>query len=755
MMRMICREILFLWLTFISFHFTGKATLTSSDNNDQYNGGVLMNHEHNQEKRANRLINEKSPYLLQHAYNPVDWYPWGEEAFKKASDEDKPIFLSIGYSTCYWCHVMEREVFENESIAELMNKYVVSIKVDREERPDIDRIYMAALQAMTGSGGWPMSMFLTPDRKPFFGATYIPPTAKYGRAGFEDVLARIHEVWTTDRKEILETGGQIEGHIRTFLAPASNHTAAGKQALDQGFQSFLKSYDGKNGGFGNSPKFPTPVSFNFLLRYFKRTGENQALEMTLETLKSMYNGGMYDHLGGGFHRYSTDARWHVPHFEKMLYDQAQITVAYLEAYQITHDRFYADVAHDILNYVEREMTHPDGGFYSAEDAESALDPKQPTHKKEGAFYTWKKEEIDSLLTKHESKLFGYAFDVKTAGNVVEDPHNEFSGLNVLHRIHSTAEAATHFKISGTDVETNLEVARKKLLTARTNRPHPHLDDKILLSWNGLMISAFAKASQVLDEPKYLRVAGRASEFVLAKMINNKGGALLRRYRDREARFEAHLEDYAFFVQALVDLYESSFDIRWLQEALRLTEKQNKLFFDEQNGGFFDTSGSDSTILVRTKESTDGAEPSGNSVAILSLLRLAQMTDNQEYAKMAEKSLQYFGERMLAIPAGTAQFLVALDFSLVKPKQIILAGPADRADTKNLLKEVHSHYLPAKVVLLADGGPGQEMLSSFVPFLKSIQMIGGKAIAYVCENYACQLPTNDVVVLRQQLANKED
>jgi hypothetical protein len=714
-----------------------------------------MNQEHNKGKHANRLINEKSPYLLQHAYNPVDWYPWGEEAFKKARDEDKPIFLSIGYSTCYWCHVMEREVFENDSIAELMNKYVVSIKVDREERPDIDRIYMAALQAMTGSGGWPTSMFLTPDRKPFFGATYIPPMAKYGRSGFEDVLMRIHEVWTTDRREILEAGGQIEGHIRTYLAPESNPTAAGKQALDQGFQSFLKSYDGKNGGFGSSPKFPTPVTFNFLLRYFKRTGEQQALEMTLATLRSMYNGGMYDHLGGGFHRYSTDARWHVPHFEKMLYDQAQITVAYLEAYQITHDRFYAEVARDILNYVEKEMTHPDGGFYSAEDAESALDSKQPTHKKEGASYTWKKEEIDSLLTAQASKLFEYVFDVKSTGNVQEDPQNEFPGLNVLHRIHTTVEAAAHFKISAPDVETSLDVARKKLLAARSSRPHPHVDDKILLSWNGLMISAFARASQVLDEPKYLHVAERASKFVLTKMTDGRTGTLLRRYREGEARFEAHLEDYAFFVQALIDLYESSFDIQWLQKALDFTEKQNKLFYDAQNGGFFDTSGSDSTILVRTKESTDGAEPSGNSIAILNLLRLAQMTDNQQYARIAEKSLQYFGERMLAIPAGTAQFLVALDFSLVKPKQIIIAGPAGTTDTKNLLREIHSHYLPAKVVLLADGGPGQEMLSSFVPFLDSIQMIEGKATAYVCENYACKLPTNDVAVLRQQLANKED
>ncbi len=701
--------------------------------------------------KPNKLVKEKSPYLLQHAYNPVDWYPWGDEAFEKAQREDKPIFLSIGYSTCYWCHVMEREVFENESIAELMNRYVVSIKVDREERPDIDRIYMAALQAMTGSGGWPMSMFLTSDRKPFFGATYIPPKAKYGRAGFEDVLTRIHEVWTAERSEIVESGEQIADHLRSFLAPAASPTSVGKQALDLGFQSFLRSFDPTNGGFGGAPKFPTPVSFNFLLRYYHRTDEKQALEMVLATLKSMFNGGMYDHLGGGFHRYSTDARWHVPHFEKMLYDQAQIAVAYLEAYQITHEKFYAAVVRDILNYVEREMTHPDGGFYAAEDAESALDPKNPSRKKEGAFYTWKKTEIDSLLTSHEGELFGYIFDVQAAGNVLEDPHGEFTGLNVLHRIHTVDEGAAQFKIMADDALKTLNRAQEKLLRAREDRPYPHRDDKILLSWNGLMISAFAEAAQVLDEPKYLRIAKRASEFILTHMIDKEGGILLRRYRDGEARFDGHLEDYAFFIQALIDFYEASFDIQWLKEAVELTEKMISYFYDSGEGGFFDTTGKDTTLLVRTKESTDGAEPSGNSIAILNLLRLAQMTGSRNYAQMAEKSLEYFGERILAIPSAVAQFLIAVDFSMVKPQQIIIAGLADWADTKAMMREIHSHFLPVKILLLADGGAGQEWLSSYVPFLKSVTRIDGKATAYICENYACQVPTNSVHELRQQLS----
>jgi hypothetical protein len=469
----------------------------------------------------------------------------------------------------------------------------------------------------------------------------------------------------------------------------------------------------------------------------------------------MFNGGMYDHLGGGFHRYSTDARWHVPHFEKMLYDQAQIAVAYLEAFQITHHEFYAAVARDILKYVEKEMTHPEGGFYSAQDAESAPDRKNPAYKKEGAFYTWTKEEINSLLTLHESDVFSYVFDVQPAGNVLEDPHGEFPNLNVLHRIHTIDEAAAHFKVMNNDLTRTLDHAREKLLRDRLIRPYPHLDDKILLSWNGLMISAFARASQILQDDKFLRIAERASEFVLEKMMERETGILLRRYREGEARFEAHMEDYAFFIQALIDLYEASLEIQWLKKALDLTQNMIGLFYDSQNGGFFDTAGSDATLLVRTKESTDGAEPSGNSIAILNLLRFSQMTDNREFAQMAEKSLRYFGERMQAIPQGMTQFLVALDFSLMKPKQIIIAGLADQADTRELLREVHSQFLPAKVLLFADGGAGEEMLSSSVPFLKSIAMIDGKATAYVCENYACQLPTNSVHELRQQLSRSKD
>ncbi len=716
-----------------TFHDSNKGTMKQ----DQEKG-----------RKHNALISEKSPYLLQHASNPVDWYPWGEQAFAKARAEDKPIFLSIGYSTCYWCHVMEREVFENDSIAELMNKFVVSIKVDREERPDIDRIYMAALQAMTGSGGWPMSMFLTPDRKPFFGATYIPPVAKYGRPGFPDIITRIHEVWTKDRNNILEAGEQIEDHIRSFLDPAATPATADRKVLDKGFESFSRSFEREYGGFSNAPKFPTPVSFNFLLRYYHSTGKAEALEMSLTTLKNMYRGGIYDHLGGGFHRYSTDARWHVPHFEKMLYDQAQLTVSYLEAFQVTQDPFYAGVARDILRYVQREMTHPGGGFYSAQDAESAVDGSEPSRKKEGAFSLWKQDEIAALLTSPENKLFSSVYDIQPNGNVRQDPSGEFSGFNVLHIVQSAEEAGNRLGMSPAEAQNILEAARNKLFLARERRPRPHLDDKILLSWNGLMISAFARASQVLNDREYLQAAIRASHFALNEMM--VGGDLRRRSRDGDTRIDAQLEDYAFLVQALLDLYEASLDFQWMGKALSLHEKTIERFYDTAHGGFYDTGGSDSTLLLRTKEANDGAEPSGNAIAILNCLRLSQMTNNAGFAERAETSLRFFGRRMEAVPQGMAQFLTALDFSLRKPRQIILA--AEEAESaQELLRVVHIVYEPNKVILMADSS-ARRKLSSMLPFLQNVSMIDGKATAYVCEDYSCKLPTNNPRVLQDQLTD---
>ncbi|MEX1137750.1 MAG: thioredoxin domain-containing protein [Bacteroidota bacterium] len=722
----------------------------SSDSTKRGTIEVMIERKLAEGKEPNRLIKEKSPYLLQHAFNPVDWYPWGAEAFEKARKEDKPIFLSIGYSTCYWCHVMEREVFENDSIAVLMNQYVVSIKVDREERPDVDRVYMSALTGMTGSGGWPMSMFLTPDLKPFFGGTYIPPAEKYGRAGFPDILTRIHDAWVTDRSKILEYSERVRDYLEQSSRPENKPTKATALALERGFDSFSRSYDKENAGFSDKPKFPRPVAFNFLLRYYSRTGDRRALEMSLETLRRMYKGGMYDHVGGGFHRYSTDAIWHVPHFEKMLYDQAQLVISYLEAFQITHDSTYSEVARDVLTYVKRDMTHPDGPFYSAEDAESATDPAHLDSKKEGAFYTWAMSEIEALHTPWESKVFNYRFDVQAGGNALFDPHNEFQGLNILHITRTIEEAASKFNLSTLEIDELLKSARLKLFRERSKRPRPHLDDKVLVSWNGLMISAFARAYQVFGDVSYLHSAERASSFILETMYNTKDKTLLRRYRDGEARYDGHLEDYAFFTQGLIDLYEASLDIRWLQAAIELTERQIELFGDEKGGGFYDVTGTDESILIRTKEFYDGAEPSGNSIAILNLLRLSEMTNNDRYRQLADASLVSFGERMLTTPQGLAQFLVALDFSLSKPKQIIIAGKAGDPHTARLLNEVHSRFIPNKIILLADGGKGQEVLASYIPFLQSVTMLNGRSTAYICEDYACKLPTSEVRTVAQIL-----
>ena len=733
--------------------FTGK--LNSKDSSKENTIANYISEQLAKGKKTNKLINEKSPYLLQHAFNPVDWYPWGNEAFEKARKEDKVIFLSIGYSTCYWCHVMEREVFENESIAALMNKYVVSIKVDREERPDVDRVYMTALQTMTGGGGWPMSIFLTPDLKPFYGGTYIPPEAKYGRAGFPEILEAIYDAWQNRRQEVIQSSTNLTNHIKSFSSSTTTNTNAGLESLTNAYQSFESGYDAKNGGFNKAPKFPRPVTFNFLLRYYERTGNEKALEMSLKTLTKMAKGGMYDHIGGGFHRYATDDRWHVPHFEKMLYDQAQLVNSYLEAYQITHDEFYADVVKDILGYIKRNMTHPGGGFYSAEDAESLPVGSQTKDKEEGAFYTWHKSDIDKILGSEQAKIFNFYYDVGEDGNVnpSSDPHNEFDCENILYIAHSIEETADKFKLTKENASTILSETREKLFSTREQRPKPHLDDKIIVSWNGLMISAYARAYEVLQDNEYLTSAINAANFIMNGLYDKKSKKLLRRYRDSEARYRAHLEDYTYLAQGLLDLYEASLSIEWLETAIELTKQQVGLFYDSENGGFYDTSGEDHSIIIRTKEFYDGAEPSGNSIAILNLLRLSQMTDNENWREIADKSLAYFGERIKQAPQAMPQFLAAVDFSLSKPKQIIIAGRADDPLTKELLREVHSRFIPNKIILLADGENGQKILASYIPFIKSIKMIAGEPTAYICENYACKLPTSDVSTVAELLDEK--
>ena len=701
-------------------------------------------------KRTNRLIDEKSPYLLQHAFNPVEWYPWGQEAFDKARREDKPIFLSIGYSTCYWCHVMERQVFEDEAIASLMNRRVVSVKVDREELPAVDRVYMSALMGMTGSGGWPMSMFLMHDLRPFFGATYIPPTPQYGRASFPEILEKIHELWTTDRQKFSDVSQRLSEFLRESATASGEQLQADVVALEKGYESFRRSYDTAHGGFGSAPKFPNPTGLMFLLRYYRRTGTPEALEMVLRTLDRMRSGGIFDQLGGGFHRYATDAAWHVPHFEKMLYDQALCAMAYLEAYQISGREQDAAAVREILAYVGLNLTDPDGGFWSAEDAENAPDAASPDKKREGAFYCWSKRDIDESLTPEEGEVFAYMYDVQADGNVVADPHGAFGGINILQRLHTAEETAGRFSSPVQRIEQVLGSAREKLLRIRNQRMRPGLDDKILVSWNGLMASACARAFQVLRDPAYLHMAERAVSLIIRNMRDPVTNVLRRRFRSGDVRFEALLEDYAYLIQAVIDLYESSLDIQWLKHAIALTDEQIDIFLDRDQGGFFDARRDELFEIVRTKEGYDGATPSGNAVALLNLLRLAAMVHDTRYKEIAEQSLRHFGQRMMANPQGTTQFLIALDRSLANPRQVIIAGRPDDPRTQQFLGRIQSKFDPYRVLMMADGGEGQQFLAGRVPFFEELRMIGGRPTAYVCRDFVCELPINDIDLLEETI-----
>ncbi|MDP9114893.1 MAG: thioredoxin domain-containing protein, partial [Acidobacteriota bacterium] len=610
---------------------------------------------------SNHLALEKSPYLLQHVHNPVDWYPWGEEAFQKARSEDKPIFLSVGYSTCHWCHVMERESFESEEIARVLNEHFVSIKVDREERPDVDRLYMLFVQASTGSGGWPMSVWLTPERKPFFGGTYFPPDNRYGRPGFKAVLEQLAKAWRQDRARIEDSGDKVIEQLREYSGLGAQSGDAGREVLDRAFQGFRRMFDSALGGFGRAPKFPRPSIHNFLLRYYAETKQEEALEMVLKTLREMVKGGMNDQIGGGFHRYSVDERWFVPHFEKMLYDQAQLAVSYLEAFQITRDGQYAAAARDIFTYVLRDMTDPEGGFYSAEDADSASDPTDLQHKSEGAFYIWRKQEIEEALGTRIAEMFCDRFGVEAGGNVEEDPHGEFRGANILYQARAVEDAAARAE---------LQQAAAKLLEIRGQRPRPLRDDKVLSSWNGMMISAFAKGAQILNEPVYAEAARAAADFVRRYLWDDGRQILLRRHRGGDSAINGFLDDYAFCGLGLLDLYEATFDARDFEFAVRLAERAIELFGDVENGAFF--SSTEDGSLLRLKDDYDGAEPSGNSGMALLLLRLARMTDRADFRAAAEHTLRAFASRMAEAGTGVPQMLVAHSFALGPPQEIVLA-----------------------------------------------------------------------------------
>jgi uncharacterized protein YyaL (SSP411 family) len=704
---------------------------------------------------TNRLAHEKSPYLLQHAHNPVDWYPWGEEAFEKARRENKPIFLSIGYSTCHWCHVMAHESFEDESTAAIMNRDFVNIKVDREERPDVDRVYMTFVQATTGGGGWPMSVWLTPDLKPFVGGTYFPPEDRYGQPAFKKVLERISSAWKQDHEKIAESGSKIVEALRESQSTAADAIAKiDSKVFEDAYQQFDRSFDPREGGFSTAPKFPRPVALNLLTRFYARDPKSEngkrALEMDLFTLRKMAAGGMHDHLGGGFHRYSVDRYWHVPHFEKMLYDQAQLANAYLDAFQISQDSQYADVARDILDYVARDMTSKDGGFLSAEDADSLFEHGKPEHG-EGAFYVWTEKQIDSALG-NDSAIFKYHFGVQPHGNAPEgsDPQDEFRGKNILIQRHTIAGTAQHFKKSDDEIRQSLVRSREKLLSTRNKRPRPHLDDKIISAWNGLMISAYARGAEVLGEPRYLESATGAAKFVRANLYDEKSKTLFRNYREGRSAIEGFADDYAFVIQGLLDLYEASFDIEWLKFALELQETQDRLFSDDKAGGYFSTSGEDKSVVLRMKDDNDSAEPAASSVAALNLLKLAQLRNDKQLEDRGRKTIDAFAPTVSHFASAMPQLLVALDFSLNKPRQVVIAGKAGDEGTKALLKEVQQHFLPNKILILADGEESQKFFAEKNEAIGAMSVIDGKPAAYVCENFTCKAPVTDAKVLRELL-----
>jgi uncharacterized protein YyaL (SSP411 family) len=682
----------------------------------------------------NLLSAATSPYLLQHADNPVAWHEWGEEAFARARREDKPVFLSIGYSTCHWCHVMAHESFENTEVAAVLNDYFVSIKVDREERPDIDRLYMNFVQATTGSGGWPMSVWLTPNAEPFYGGTYFPPTDRYGRPGFVTVLERIAELWAAERPKILAQGAEVLAALKESAAP-SGGALPDESALHAGYEAFARSYDAEHGGFGGGPKFPRPSVLNFLLRYDARQrdgGSPHALEMTLHTLRRMAAGGLRDHLGGGFHRYSVDGEWRVPHFEKMLYDQAQLVGSYLDAWQLTGDNAFAEVARETLGYVSRCLTHPEGGFLSAEDADSLFEHGKPEHG-EGAFYIWTADEITHLLGDEAAAIFNRHYGIEPSGNAPTgtDPHGEFTGRNILHERESVVATARALGLSLETVREALAESRAKLVTARENRPRPHLDDKVLTAWNGLMISAFARAGGVLAEGNFLEAARRAALFVRSH-LTTADGDLLRSWRDGRATVRGFAEDYAFLIQGLLDLYEAEFDPAWLLWATELQAKQDALFFDESIAAYLGSEAGDPLVPLRLRDDYDGAEPSANSVSALNLVRLGWMRHDESYLERARRVVASAAAPLRGMPTAVPQMLCALDMLLTPPRQCVIAGERGAADTEALAHATRRKFEPNRVLLFAgDTADSAQM-----------QPVEGRAALYVCENFTCQVPITD-------------
>ncbi len=697
--------------------------------------------------QKNRLAGEKSPYLLQHALNPVNWFVWGEEAFEKAKHENLPLFLSVGYSTCHWCHVMERESFENIEIAELLNRYFISVKVDREELPDIDRLDMNYLQSTTGKGGWPMSIWLTTDRKPFYGGSYFPPEDRYGLPGFKTILVSIAGLWKSNEKKIIDTSDTFFSYLDELSSKSPAELPGENEAQTKCLQWLETYYDEEFGGFGAAPKFPRPVLLNFLFNQAYYTGNKDARIMALNTLRKMAEGGIHDHIsvpgkgGGGFARYSTDAHWHVPHFEKMLYDNAQLAISYLEAFQCRGDNFYRAVAQDIFNYVLCDMTSPEGGFYSAEDADS-FETHDDISKKEGAFYLWSAAELREILDDTiSSEIFFFIYGISNEGNAQYDPHGEFIGKNILIQQAPVEKTAEKFGKTAQEINSILEKSRKLLYEARRERPRPALDDKILTSWNGLMISALSKGYRVLHHSQYLDAAKRAAGFVMEKLYDQQKCRLLRRYRDGNAAIAGKTEDYAFFVQGLIDLYEASLESQYLITALELNELQNTLFYDNTHGGYYSTPIDDNSVPLRIKENYDGAEPSANSISALNLLRLSELTGKEEFAIRAEEIFRSCGTTLAEQSHALPQMLVAINFMRNKKCRVILTGDLLEPEMAQLRKVIDDRYLPGTVVIHASNE-----ISTIQRYPETIQTRAEHPQASVCIDQTCLLPVMDPVML---------
>jgi len=683
-----------------------------------------------EKKIPNRLLKEKSPYLLQHAYNPVSWYAWGEEAFTSAKQEDKPIFLSIGYSTCHWCHVMEKESFEDEEIAGLLNDSFISIKVDREERPDIDAVYMAVCQVLTGSGGWPLTIMLTPDKKPFFAGTYFPKESKYGRTGLKDLLPKIAAYWKNQRKDLLLSANQI-----TDAMQQTNDSRFGNDftssIMDLAFRQYHERFDHQFGGFGNAPKFPTPHNLLFLIRYYLRTKNNDALEVVTKTLTEMRKGGMYDHVGFGFHRYSTDRKWLVPHFEKMLYDQAMLMMAYTEAFQLTGTELFKQTVYEIYEYVNRELTSKNGGFFSAVDADS--------EGVEGKCYLWKAEEIRKILNE-KAELLIDLFQIKEEGNFLEQFKGENHGENIPHLLKTVKEYADEKNLNDGHIKRELAQSLKKLFKEREKRIHPHKDDKILVDWNGLMIAALAKAGTAFGEEKFINSAEAAAQFILQNMKTSEG-LLLHRFRDGDAAINGNLDDYAFLIFALFELYEATFNPDYLAHAKKFQHILDEHFSDDIYGGYFFTSDFAEELIVRQKEIYDGAIPSGNAVAMLNLLKLSRYTGKPEYENKARDLSRAFHEQVKATPMGHPFLMIALEFLMAESCELVLVGNPQSEEIRSSVSALRKKFIPNKIVILKNPEAAQAIneISNYVADLKEIN---GKPTFYLCRNYKCELPTND-------------